>query len=79
VKSIQVKHSGESGREHRERARYCELGREGENRDAERKWRYIFCSKNTGLHHKYREKSFVTLIFVAKKDPSFCNWPYNPF
>ncbi len=33
VESLQVKHRGESGREYRERerTRYCELGREGEN------------------------------------------------
>jgi len=37
VKSIQIKHSGESGREYRERMRCCELWREGENGDAERK------------------------------------------
>jgi hypothetical protein len=36
VESIQVKHSGESGREHRERMRYCRLGREGENGARER-------------------------------------------
>jgi hypothetical protein len=39
VKSIQVKHGGESGRKYRERTRCCELGREGENRDADRKRR----------------------------------------
>jgi hypothetical protein len=47
VNSIQVKHSGESGREYRERARYCRLERkrerererERENGDDERKWR----------------------------------------
>jgi hypothetical protein len=38
VKSIQVKHSGDSGREHRERTRYCRLEREGENRASERIW-----------------------------------------
>jgi hypothetical protein len=32
VKSIQVKHSGDSGREHRERMRYCGLGRKGDNK-----------------------------------------------
>jgi hypothetical protein len=36
VNSIQVKHTGKSGREYRERARYCRLEREGENRDDER-------------------------------------------
>ncbi len=39
MKSVHVKHSGELGREHRERMRCCELGREGENPDAVRKWR----------------------------------------
>ncbi len=36
VESIQVKHGGESGREHRVRTRYCGLGREGENGARER-------------------------------------------
>ncbi len=38
VKSIQVEHSGELGREHseRERVRCCGLGREGENGGVER-------------------------------------------
>jgi hypothetical protein len=36
VKSIQVEHSGELGRAHRERVRCCGLGREGENGGVER-------------------------------------------
>jgi hypothetical protein len=36
VKSIQVEHSGELGREQRERTRCCRLGREGENEGVER-------------------------------------------
>ncbi len=39
MKSIQVKHSGESGREHRENEMLQIGERERENGDAERKWR----------------------------------------
>jgi len=38
VKLIHIEHSRELGRQHRERARCCGLGREGEKKGVERAW-----------------------------------------
>jgi hypothetical protein len=72
VKPIQVKHSGGLGREHRERerTRCCKLGREGENREAERENCVGFKLRSTLVNFDLWSKSTQSIFGYRK-------WPYQ--
>ncbi len=68
VKSIQVEHSGELGKEHRERERVrcCGLGREGENGGVERENGVGFKLRSGLVYFKRWSKSTQSIFGYHK-------------